>query len=137
MHEARATIELDRIAERLRDHLSDDPPAHQFDDTANEWLTRFLDAAAATERQLLPRRLQRALQQMLEVTEYWAQTTDDIETAQRWRRIHRLAVATRQSQTISSPTPTSSPNAGSSSSPPRSSSTDPPAGRAVTHSFET
>lgn len=91
--EARATIELDRIADRLRDHLADDPPAHQFDDTADEWLTRFLDAAAATERQLLPRRLQRALQQMLDVTEHWARIAEDVETAQRWRRIHRLAVA--------------------------------------------
>ena len=90
-HEAKPTIDLDLIAERLRELLADDPPAHDFDDDADRWLTKFLDAAAATERQLLPRRLQRALKQMLDVTEHWAQHAEDVETAQRWRRIRRVA----------------------------------------------
>jgi hypothetical protein len=93
-HRPQAHVGLEAVTERLRRHLHGDPPGIDFDDTCEQWLDLFLTAAARAEDQLLPRRMQRALEQMAVMTERWAKaaTRDgNHETAIQWRRLHRLA----------------------------------------------
>jgi hypothetical protein len=90
---ATSVTDLADIAERLRQHLKPDPPSRAFDSVCETFLSRFLDAATSAERDLLPRRLQRALDQMLRFTGSWsnkAARADDIDTAARWTRIQQL-----------------------------------------------
>jgi hypothetical protein len=82
--------DLDRIAERLRHHLADDPAPHPFDDVADEWLAVFLNNAARLEHQLLPRRLRRSLEQMTHLTNHWASKTASVSESQRWRNLATL-----------------------------------------------
>ena len=83
--------DLDRIAERLRHHLATDPAPRGFDDVADNWLASFLNTAASLERQLLPRRLRRSLDQMVHLTNHWATTTPGVGDSQRWRNLATLA----------------------------------------------
>jgi hypothetical protein len=88
-------VELDEIATLLRSRLADDPPRMPFDDCAEAVLNRFLSAASRAERAMLPRRMQRALEQMSILTTDWARTANrmhDPATADRWRALHRLAI---------------------------------------------
>ena len=88
-------VELDEIANRLRSLLGDDPPRLPFDPQAEAVLDRFLSAAARAERAMLPRRMQRALEQMAVLTADWARAADragDHETADQWRRLRKLAI---------------------------------------------
>ena len=85
--------DLADIADRLRDHLTPDPPSRGFDATCETWLATFLTAATTAEIQLLPRRLQRALAQMSQFCRRWsdqAARADDIDTAARWTHIQHL-----------------------------------------------
>jgi hypothetical protein len=89
-----ATFEIDAISERLRTRLADDPPSVAFDEQADRWLNTFLTHADRVERQLLPRRMQRALNQMHTITSHWATDADrrgDITDADRWRALARFA----------------------------------------------
>ena len=91
---AAATLDIDTISNKLRVHLADNPPGRAFDDQANLWLDTFLSAADKIERQLLPRRMQRALEQMSRITGRWAGDADarsDTATAERWRAMARFA----------------------------------------------
>lgn len=66
-----------------------------FDDHAEAVLDRFLTTASRAERAMLPRRMQRALQQMAVLTTAWARAADrsaDPASADRWRALHRLAI---------------------------------------------
>ena len=83
--------DLDRIAERLRHHLATNPAPRGFDDVADNWLASFLNTAASLERQLLPRRLRRSLDQMVHLTNHWATTTPGVGDSQRWRNLATLA----------------------------------------------
>ena len=86
-------VALEDIADRLRARLADDPPSVGLE-AALAPLNRALDAAALAEHMLLPRRLQRALQQLERVTTAYAvaaQGRRDEATATRWRKIARLA----------------------------------------------
>ena len=88
-------VELDEIASRLRSLLRDDPQRLPFDHHAEAVLDRFLSAAARAERAMLPRRMQRALEQMSSLTASWAKAADragDPSTAERWRALQRLAI---------------------------------------------
>lgn len=86
-------VDLQPIAQRLREHLAPNPPGRQFDDAADEWLQTFLVTADAAERLALPRRMQRALDQMHDMCTRWASTADRAgrtTDAGRWRAIERL-----------------------------------------------
>jgi hypothetical protein len=89
-----ATIGVEAVAERLRARLAEDPPNVVFDDECERWLDRFLTVAAQNESLLLPRRMQRALDQMTEMTSTWAEQAlrrGESETAEQWRHLHRVA----------------------------------------------
>jgi hypothetical protein len=91
---ATAATGVEAVADRLRVRLRDNPRNVGMDEQCELWLDRFLDAAARAEDQLLPRRMQRALAQMSEVTRLWAATAanaGDLPTSQRWRRLQRVA----------------------------------------------
>lgn len=92
-HPAEVTIDLHAISDRLRTLLSDDPPSRPFDETADYWLNEFLTRAGMAERLLLPRRMQRALEQMQTMTATWAQGADargDGDAGARWRALSRF-----------------------------------------------
>jgi hypothetical protein len=65
-------VDLSEVTARLRSHLSEDPPGQSLDDDALEWLGVSLDIATRAERQLLPQRMKRALDQMGRVLTRWA-----------------------------------------------------------------
>ena len=65
-------VDLSEVTARLRSHLSEDPPGQSLDEDALEWLGVSLDIATRAERQLLPQRMKRALDQMGRVLTRWA-----------------------------------------------------------------
>jgi hypothetical protein len=98
---AQPTLGLDQVAARLRIHLGEDPESRAFDYECDQWLGRYLEAAGRLERELLPRRMQRALEQMDRMTKHWAEGSRqslDVETAQRWDALNRLTQATNDVQ---------------------------------------
>jgi hypothetical protein len=85
---------LGSVADRLRDHLRNNPTSQLLDDHAEEFLDQCIDLAAKAESQLMPRRLQRALAQMFEVLVSWAvecQRARRETDATRWRTLSRIA----------------------------------------------
>jgi hypothetical protein len=89
-----ATVGVEAVAERLRVNLRDDPPNVAFDETCERWLDRFLAAATQAEMMLLPRRMQRALEQMAAMTHGWREQAwrrSDYEAAEQWGRLRRIA----------------------------------------------
>lgn len=89
-----ATIGVEAVSERLRMRLSDNPPNVEFDQNCERWLDRYLTAAAGNEALLLPRRMQRALGQMVEMTTLWSENLmreGQMEAGQQWRRVARIA----------------------------------------------
>jgi hypothetical protein len=92
--EPTVTVGLEPVADGLRRRLHEDPPSRAFDATCETWLDRFLTAAEHAEHQLLPRRMQRAIEQMARTTGGWskaAMARDDYDTAERWTQLQRLA----------------------------------------------
>ena len=87
------TFEIDSISDRLRALLAHDPASRSFDAAAERWLNTFLTQAEHVERQLLPRRMQRALDQMRRTTSLWATDADrhgESVVADRWRVLSRF-----------------------------------------------
>ena len=73
IRERRAITDLDAICAELGALLGDDPATVELDEAGTAWLSTVLDAAADAERLLLPRRMQRALDQMRSACETWAE----------------------------------------------------------------
>jgi hypothetical protein len=93
-HPLEATVGVEAVAERLRAHLREDPPNVAFDEKCEQWLEQFLEAATRAESMLLPRRMQRALEQMAVMTGTWAEQAwrrGEYETAEQWGRLRRIA----------------------------------------------
>lgn len=91
---AETLTDLNEIAERLRRLLIDDPPSRGLDLAAAQALDRLLERAASAERQLLPRRMLRALEQMAKVTATWAASArlhGDETRATEWLEVGQLA----------------------------------------------
>jgi superfamily II DNA or RNA helicase len=89
----RPIVGLDRVADHLRARLGADPPAVGLDE-AGDHLDLVLVAAAQAEHMLLPRRMQRALDQLRWITEGYADAVrrlGDEETGRRWSDIASLA----------------------------------------------
>ena len=89
----RPTLGLDMVTSRLRDLLQTDPPTAAFDDTCELVLSRFLDLATRSEVELLPLRLQRALNQMHRTCRGWADRArreNAFDDAERWEFLARL-----------------------------------------------
>ena len=88
------TTDLADVASRLRNLLDEDPRNREFDDVAAAVLDRCLDVATVAERQLLPKRLIRALSQMETVITSWAARSrkeHDEETGMLWAQLATLA----------------------------------------------
>jgi superfamily II DNA or RNA helicase len=93
-HAATVAHGLDDVTAGLRKHLLEDPPARDFDHECEHWLNHFLTAATKSEAQLIPRRLQRALDQMHMACLHWARDgrrNADFELADRWEALAKLA----------------------------------------------
>lgn len=89
-------VDLERVSDALVRHLRHDPETLALDETGLGLLSEFLHAATRHERLLLPRRMQRALDQMAATTAAWAagaQQAGDERTAATWRAIGALAAA--------------------------------------------
>jgi hypothetical protein len=92
----RCVTDLQEISVLLRALLAEDPPDRPFDHHASDALNRALSVATSAERALLPRRMQRALEQMAEVTTEWgrqAQRQGDEIDAQRWFDLRNLTAS--------------------------------------------
>lgn len=90
----RAAAGVEAVAERLWAHLRADPPNVPFDENCERWLDKFLSVAAQNESMLLPRRMQRALEQMAQMTGEWgnqAFNLGDQDAAERWWRLRKIA----------------------------------------------
>jgi hypothetical protein len=86
--------DLGEVCARLRGLLGEDPPDRAIDETVVEWITHFVGVAQSAERALMPRRLQRALEQLTTVTSQWAvQATRarDEHNASMWRSLATIA----------------------------------------------
>jgi hypothetical protein len=91
---AETITDLNEIAGRLRLLLADDPPSRGLDPIAAKALDSLLDDAARAERELLPRRMLRALDQMAKVTAAWAASArarSDETRATEWLELGQLA----------------------------------------------
>lgn len=80
-------VRLDQICERLQIHLGDGVENLPLDNHASEFLERFLQQLDRAEPALLPKKKQRALEQMFEVTSQYAskaQKAGNYELAARW-----------------------------------------------------
>ncbi len=94
--------DLGQVCTQLRHLLADDPPDRAIDETAIEWITHFVTVARTAERNLMPRRLQRALEQIHIVTTAWAgQATRnrDEHNAAMWRTLAAIAANQTPSDT--------------------------------------
>jgi hypothetical protein len=90
----RAIVGVEAVAERLRAHLQEDPPNVVFDEKCEWWLDQLLGAAARAEGRLLPRRMQRALEQMATMTGAWgdqAWRRGEYQVADQWWRLRKIA----------------------------------------------
>jgi hypothetical protein len=91
---AECITDMREVAGRLHTLLADDPPGSELDVVAIHALDRLLDAASRFERQLLPRRMRRALDQMSLVVGEWANQArrvgDEVGAAE-WTALERLA----------------------------------------------
>lgn len=102
-------VHLDAVAEGLRARLAADPPGVSLEDSLPA-LERALDVATRVEHLLLPRRLQRALDQLRRLTRVYAaagRRAGDERSATRWMAIGALADHDRadHSRTASRPDP--------------------------------
>lgn len=88
------TTDLSNVAARLRNLLEENPRNREFDDVAAAVLDRCLDVATVAERQLVPKRMIRALSQMETVITSWAARSrkdHDEETGMLWANLATLA----------------------------------------------
>jgi hypothetical protein len=87
-------VRLETICGRLRDSLSEGLDNMPMDTNASSWLEKFLRALGQAESLLLPRRKQRALEQMRDVLHQYskqAQKVGDLEAAARWEALAKAA----------------------------------------------
>jgi len=87
-------VRLETICGRLRDSLGEAIENMPMDANASSWLEKFLRALGQAEPLLLPRRKQRALEQMRDVLHQYskqAQKHGDLEIAARWNALAKAA----------------------------------------------
>ncbi|WP_020143459.1 SNF2-related protein [Terracoccus sp. 273MFTsu3.1] len=85
---------LNHVSDRLRELLADNPRGAEFDDRCEDLLSRLLARAERAEVGLLPRRHQRALDQMHRMTRRWAglaRAQGRADEAERWEHLAALA----------------------------------------------
>src|SRR5215475_11542320 len=85
---------MEAVVERLRAYLQEDPPNVALDEKLEMWLDELLRVEAREETKLLPRRMQRALEQMATMTAAWGEQAwrrNEYEVAAQWGRLARIA----------------------------------------------
>lgn len=85
---------LEDVAHRLRQLLADDPPSTDLMSDWGTYMETFLKRARRAERDLLPRKLRRALEQMHWACRLWAEQArrvSDHDLAIRWEALAGLA----------------------------------------------
>lgn len=88
------TVGLSDVVDRLRLRLEEDPQPRALDHDCETWLNNFLTQAEKSERELLPRRIQRALHQMQNMTRHWSEKAfarGAYDEAERWRALAHVA----------------------------------------------
>lgn len=94
------TVGLDAVAELLREHLSGEPPDVKVEDALDS-LDAALDAGTRADHLLLPRRAQRALEQLARTCRAYAtvaQRSGGEDAATRWRHLASFGDASRTEQ---------------------------------------
>lgn len=97
IRDRRPITDLEAICAELAALLGDDPATVPLDEAGTRWLTTVLREAAGAERLLLPRRMQRALDQMRSTCETWAEQcrrAGQEEVATRWTALASAAAGT-------------------------------------------
>jgi len=92
-----AITDLSQVCSSLVNLLGHDPQTVALDDDALTWLRKVLNVATRAERSLLPRRMQRALDQMRAACGSWAaqcRRQGDEAAAARWRVLAEAAAGT-------------------------------------------
>jgi superfamily II DNA/RNA helicase len=97
--------QLPEIAARLRHHLSSEPEDRPLDEAASALLDQFIDAGARAEHRLLPRRMQRGLDQLRHVATTWATTSRAMGSEEEASAYDRLAALATPSPTNNTPDP--------------------------------
>ncbi len=69
--DGRLSVHLDSVCEELRKRLSAEVTSRTLDDDGARLVERFIDRISAGERELLPRKKQRALDEMERVLAHW------------------------------------------------------------------
>lgn len=90
------TVRLDQVCAVLRDKLSDEVENLSMDSAASHWLERFLSELGKAEPRLLPKKKQRALEQMHDVLGHYinsASKSGNLETAARWHALQKAATS--------------------------------------------
>lgn len=88
------TIGLGDVAQRIRVRLSEGVRDARGASEADAWTGHFVEAAQRQEIKLLPRKLQRALEQMAESCAAWASRArgaNDFDLAARWEALRDVA----------------------------------------------
>ncbi len=88
------TVRLDQVCAVLRQKLSVEVENLPMDTTASHWLECFLSELGKAEPRLLPKKKQRALEQMHDVLGHYissARKSGDLETAARWHALQKAA----------------------------------------------
>lgn len=96
----KVTVGLDAVAGLLREYLSGEPADVKVEDALGS-LDAALDAGTRAEHLLLPRRAQRALEQLTRTCRAYAtaaQRSGDEDAATRWRQLANFSDATRTEQ---------------------------------------
>jgi SNF2-related domain len=96
-------IDIDKIAAHLRRHLGPETQPHDLDDAATALLDHFIDRVTRAERLLLPKKKQRALDQMSKVVQRYikrAKDTGDLERIELCSSILHLVEAPASDRTV-------------------------------------
>ncbi len=88
---AKPITDLEQISQALKDHLGVGKGADRaFDTTAASWLTRFLDQLNRTERLLLSKKKQRALEEMERTLRSYAHDASVLQDTERLEIVQQL-----------------------------------------------
>jgi len=91
---AKPVTHLEKVAFLLRKHLSGDPENHPMDKEASLLVEKFLQQILAREKELLPRKKQRALTEMELVLKYWNKKAKEEENWQRKKLLEQILALT-------------------------------------------
>jgi hypothetical protein len=96
---AKPVTYLEEVAALLRKHLAGDLENHPMDKEASLLIEKFLQQILAREKELLPRKKQRALTEMELVLKYWHKKAKEEQNWQRKKLLEQILDLTNGTQT--------------------------------------